>query len=71
MLLYSLVFEEIINPSKSLYLKKKLRQSRPGDLRGSLGNQLRMTWSLQSSCLNLQTYRHGLCDAEIELRPMF
>lgn len=32
MLLCSLMFE-IINPSKSLYLKKKLRESRPGNLR--------------------------------------
>lgn len=31
---------EIINPSKSL--KKKMRQSRPGDLRDSIDNQLRM-----------------------------
>lgn len=41
MLLCSLMFENI-NPSKSLYLKKKLRQSRPGDLRDSIDNQLRM-----------------------------
>lgn len=41
MLLCSLMFE-IINPSKSLYLKKKMRQSRPGDLRDSIDNQLRM-----------------------------